>query len=243
MNKSLLLVEEQWNREVVEPCLKSLCEDLISHPYCMGVVNEYIDSNMRIMIVGQEPDGLTEYYEHFSQFGTQNRQIGLQSAQDWSIRYQEKQLYNRGNEEKNNSPFWTLFRDLVELGFVPCWNNIDNVHRIVDNKTESLTIALEEILNSPYGSDQKTLLQKQIDIVNPNAIWFVTGPHYIKTMAYGLQVKLTELEEYAPSANRLVTELNGKVGEKIKAFWSYHPKYLNHKGARKSVCEFVANNM
>ena len=143
-----------------------------------------------------------------------------------------------------NAPFWRLFRIMEQNGFSVVWSNVDKVHRLNSpQKTIPLTLDDEEFLSGKYAvanCTEKTLLQREIEIVHPDAILFVTGPDYFKTMSLALGLSESHLRPMRPVFKKHSYDTskvcrpcdlsNQGVFENI--FWCYHPSYL----VRRSHC-------
>ena len=115
--KQLYELYQIWEKE-----LKDFCPDLIkekySHPYYLHIPDGWFDSNIRIMIVGEEGAGLKHYDET------------IENAQKFNKEYLQCQL-NNGDEKysKNCSQFWHRFRKIASLpGVSVAWNNLDKIH-------------------------------------------------------------------------------------------------------------------
>ena len=57
INEKLICLQKQWFSEIVVPYHKEHPDSDLSNPFCFGVNNDYIRSDRRIMIVGQEAAG------------------------------------------------------------------------------------------------------------------------------------------------------------------------------------------
>lgn len=239
-NSKLLELQEQWNQNVLFPYVENLDNNILSRPFYFGVSEEYLESKHKIMIVGQE----TRDYGHY------NHDWPMPAIQKWGVDYLRRQLWKSGTEEfikghkYNRSGFWTLFRSFLKRGYVPCWNNIDKIQQA---KGMASTIRLsnehKRIFCRQYGEDNKSLLQREIELVKPDVVLFITGPNYHVSMTESLGLVEGALEELKPNRTKVCREITKEAGLGMPAFWAYHPSYLNriHK---ISVCvQFVLDSL
>ena len=221
VNKRIRDVYNEWEKEVFLPFVTSnKIETQISIPFITSVSEKYTMSDKRIMIVGQEQ-------RDWSAFSDKSDW----DAQVFSEEYLCKQLWGEfKNYKYNRSPFWDFFRVFAEKNIIPCWNNIDKCHRIVSGNTEPLTRETEEALNKPFGNKKKALIQYEIDIAKPDALVFIIGPNYIKTLEENFQLKENSLLPKKVNISEPVTDITEQLGLGIPAIWTYHPRFLNTKG-------------
>lgn len=269
INEKLLEVQKDWVNGPLQTYWNDLLKDStdkscvdkdkrLSHPFYFGLTEEYIcrsDGRKRLMIVGQEAMGYgsicdgTAEYEFVKSCTPKLCEKGTNEpnySQKWAIAYLEKQINGKNGRfeiNTNPSPFWQLCRELNK-NFVLCWNNLDKVYFI---ETGELTEKAEEKLSAPYEKDgqKKSLLLREIDFVESDAILFVTGPTYYKSMIYALCSANDELSNNKPTrGNKLsditdILNLNTKSGKKIPVYWTYHPNYLNHISAMKEIVDII----
>lgn len=223
MNKELSKYQEEWFEEIFEPYIKENPNANISYPFLTGVMEQYIDSDKRIMIIGQETNGWNIYKPDWT----------IQDSRQWTIDYlcyQLKYYTNADLKEKfgrrNSSPFWSFFKAFSNKGIVPCWNNVDKAQRNISGKTASLTEEIEIALNQKLPYTNKTLLQKEIEILKPNAIVFITGPSYRVTMEKALNLKENSLSGYEPTYSNGCMNISNPVNLEAPTFWTYHPRHI-----------------
>lgn len=115
--KRLYEIYKVWETE-----LKSICPQIIaegySYPYYLHIPDNWFDSNIRIMIVGEEGAGEKRYDET------------METAQQFNKEYLQSQLdHGDDNYGKNCSQFWHRFRKIASLpGVSVVWNNLDKIH-------------------------------------------------------------------------------------------------------------------
>lgn len=221
----------------------------LSCPFCMGLTKEYIenkDYKKKVMIVGQQPLGFGCWEDHRKDFykdiESEWSHINLQK---WAIEYLDTQLKNVTKSEikYNPSPFWRLFHALYK-DYALCWNDIDKVYygkKDKDGKKDNdyhegtLTYAAEEVLSAPFKYDRKdlSLVQREIEIAEPDVVVFVTGPSYALSMGTALGYEKTsqkDINGICPTKEKPVVKLKdvkfNDINKDIKVLWTYHPGYL-----------------
>ena len=103
----------------------------------------------------------------------------------------------------------------------------DKAQRNIDGKTKSLTEEIEIALNQKLPHSNKTLLQKEIEVLKPNAIVFITGPGYVVTMEKALGLRENTLAEYKPTIDNGCVDITNIVHTEIPTFWTYHAPHSN----------------
>lgn len=230
INEELLRLQEEWLEQCNAERLASLYP--LSRPFSFAVTQHYIESDLRIMVVGQEA----------KDYGSYTSDWPLTAIQQFTVDYTDRQLgYRKTDNKYNRSPFWKLFRSLDRLGIAPVWNNVDKFHQIKDNKTIPLSLEIERQLNIPYGDECLTLLQREIEVAQPTAILFVTGPYYHETMARSLGIPDEKLNDQSPSPDYLCRNISAVCGVDRPIFWSYHPAYLQRKHSLQDTVEYVVS--
>lgn len=212
----------------------------LSCPFYMGITEEYAShtKSNRVMIIGQEA-------RHYGLWKNDRFRPGYISneSQEWAIEYLLCQLKmpkanSRFNHEYNKSRFWQTFRTLNDNDINVCWNNVDKVYYSRGNHEYkgTLTYEGEEYLSAQYGLDKKSLLQREIEIADPDAILFVTGPYYYKSMAIAFGV-LPEKLDGKLNTNNNIADITNVLSIGKPAYWTYHP--ANRLGIN-SAQEFLA---
>lgn len=235
INETLLEEQLIWEKIIYKPFLEGK-EGVISVPFSLGVTEEYLDSDKRLMIVGQETDD----------FGTNYDGWKLPAIQEWDIKYLEQQLYRKHSDEfkYNKSPFWQFFRYLEKDGFVPCWNNVDKAHMYENGHTKALPYEYEYLLSAPYESEHGYygLLKKEMIIAKPNAIVFITGPYYDESICTAFGLDKRSLVHRRPNMACPVSEIADILQLPVPALWTYHPNFLNFKGLmNQALLDIKAN--
>jgi len=232
MNKSLAVVQEQWNQKILFPYVEQHQEHMLSRPFYFGVSDEYTVSPKRIMIIGQEARAYGSYYDEWP----------MADIQKWGIDYLRRQLWGvRSKDFKyNRSGFWKLFRCFARSGYIPCWNNIDKLHQQKgEGSTIRLTDELRRVFCCTYGEDNKSLLRREIEIAKPDVVLFITGPKYNISMTESLGLPEGYLDDEKPNSEVFCREITEKAGLEIPTFWAYHPSYLNRIHKLADCVQFV----
>lgn len=246
INEQLLVVIKKWVSDVLEKdfignensdCaqngdyigkIKKRIGQSLSCPFYMGVSKDYEinrQNKPRVMVIGQEA-------RHYGSWKTNRDDFGYKAeeSQQWAIEYLQCQLKmptienSRFNICYNKSKFWNAFRALDRHGLAVCWSNVDKVYYSMGNATYkgTLTYDAERILSEQYGADCKSLLQREIEIVAPDFILFVTGPTYYISMATAFGVSENELSKKPTKSNPIIN-ISDDLRINIPTFWTYHP--------------------
>lgn len=267
LNGKLLEAQKEWE----EKCYKVLKEEYdkdesrgrLSCAFSFGLSYNYVSSKKKVMVVGQEANGHTFDYDTW----------GLANWQKWAIDYLDFQI-NKDDDEKrksmnfrtNNSPFWKFMRGLKkneeqkeDEGYGICWNNLDKVRRYIlfdekewtedylpyDKKKNRERAILDEKI-----FEGKSLLQKEIEIVEPNFVIFAVGPRnpYYHTLCNaffdGEDAYKKLLDSYPNyTENEGIVEISEKLGLEMPAYYIYHPSFFQRKGALKAVIAKLKNEM
>ncbi len=236
-NKALRAVQCEWMENIVNHYVEQNQNVVFSHPFFFGIP-EAFENQPCVMIVGQEPDDFDPY----------SRDLNLEKLQQWVIDYLMVQLREHGNSTKqgmktNRSPFWRSFRLMRELGKCVCWNNIDKIHRIgADKSTQVLSLEDEEMLNHPYGEDNKSLLQREIEIIRPESVWMTVGPDREADIEITFGLTRGTLQSYRPRKEQWIFEIGEELKMDIPVYWTYHPAYLNRLGVLSCCVQRINEN-
>jgi len=242
INIELLALQKDWLSKVVEPFITKGYDEQFSRPFHFGVSEQLDREKKLVMIVGQEADCFWRY---------EDNDKTPDYIQQWCIGYFDKQIFKTPFPEYdqfNHSAFWRFFRMLHQEGFELCWNNVDKLHRYQDkgatNATETLTAEYEKQLSIQYGEDSKSLLQREIELVQPDAIVFLTGPNYRVTMGTAFGLSDTMLDLFAPTKSNVCSEISKILNLDIPVFWTYHPGYLSkNSGFMDQVISFISSSI
>ncbi len=240
-NEKLLKVQAAWYQALAEDWCSQNPDQTYSAPFCCGISFSMSDPTKKtIMIIGQEARNWHTFIENHP----------LKFMQDEGIRCFEEQFGLRDGAYKINSPFWRWFKRFQECNIV--WNNLDKLHRYVQKddaeagETRYLRLKDEMHLSQPFsleGDAPRSLLVREIDMIEPDIVLFVTGPSYFKSMALALGMDASVLKMHKPTDENLVSNISELVNaisyksKKIpRVIWTYHPNHLNYmKGATEKA--------
>lgn len=154
--KQLYEMYKVWESE-----LKSVCPQIIaegySYPYYLHIPDNWFESDVRIMIVGEEGAGEKQYNET------------IETAQRFNNEYLQSQI-NHGDQNygKNSSQFWHRFRKVASLpGVSVVWNNLDKIH-ISRKGNGKLKIKDRKVLHQTPTK----VLQEEINLLGPTHVIF-----------------------------------------------------------------------
>lgn len=203
-----------------------------SSMFRMGFPDEYINNGKPLlMYVGQEC-----------------LHCNKEKTQAWIREYQNVQRTKKRittdwfDNGTNRSPFWNFYRRMSALGFNVLWNNLDKFH-----PTDSQRLSCEDgvRLNSPYDNDNLSVLQREIELLKPQAVVFVIGNgKYTASLASSFSVSEEELKKYEPNSQEFVSEISSVLGlQNTIAFWTYHPAFLQRSGKYREVIAIIEKSI
>ncbi len=240
-----------WNKNILCP-YQQVNKDDISQPFYCTFADEYAvlkETNKTIMIVGKETNRGYHFYDKNHPWTLISKR---NSWYDYFIK-QMKLTSKRTNEimRWNRSAFWKIFRCFAQNNVLTCWNNINKCERLeCINGKECRTTCLNEkqtkALCTQYGYDNKSLLQREIEIVNPDIVLLMVGnsQHYIQSICTSFGINEKDLSHNIPYINGVymhdITNIVYKqnVGKVPKVIWTYHPSYLQRA---KKLDNFINN--
>lgn len=182
----------------------------------MGFPDEFIDDNKPVlMYVGQEC-----------------LRCNNEKTQEWVRKYQSLQMkkeYIDGFcEEINSSPFWSFYRKIADKGYNVLWNNLDKFHPY---DSARVTGEDAERFNAQYGEDNKSVFQREIELIKPKVILLTVGPKrkYIQSLCSALGISnISMMQKFKPTKSKPVSDLTEVIAiPDTKVLWTYHPAYLN----------------
>lgn len=263
-NDELLSIQKEWQnklyREVFDNYKKNET-DKLSCAFSFGVSERYLNSDKKIMIVGQEANGHSYDY---AEWGIENEN-GLKKFQNWAVDYLDFQVYNENQNNRNfkinHSPFWKFCRDLAKE-FGVCWNNIDKVRRYT--RQDGVAFVEDYLLETRDSNKQKdrsilhrkifggkSLLQKEIEIAKPDAVVFAIGPswpyYHSLSLAFfdgaAVDKELNDCGVKYPDmkSGYYCVEIGEFLRLDIPAYYTYHPNYLLRKNCLDKVIDRICN--
>lgn len=158
-----------------------------------------------------------------------------EKSQVWVRGYQEEEIH----KNKDHRPFWIFYLDLYKMGYNVIWNNLNKFHLA---NTTYLDEDSAVILNKSYGTDNLSIIQREIIETQPTAIVFAIGnkQRYIKSLAASFSKSEDVLSPYRPTKEQPINEISAVLGLKNKkVFWCYHPAYLNRSKNYEKAIQFI----
>jgi len=240
MKEELKLIYLEWENEVLNPFIKTHGDPYdYSSPYAIGISCKYSPDKKTIMIVGQE------YYTDYTLKDNQP----IEERQEWSSAYLDRQLFDIGKEKikYSGSPFWNFFGDIGcnEYNFI--WNNLNKLHAFqgIGENAKRVNLKPEEQteFNKRYGADNKSLLEREIELLKPDLVVFVTGPNYSEPMCACFGLDAGSLDEYKPTMDNICTQIDKTLVNSGEVLWTYHPNKLNHSKKLKDCATIIKNRV
>ncbi len=198
---------------------KGSLQDLASNPFLLKSPSDWSDSQMKVMIFGQETN--------FWGGEVSPNGIFCNLTNDLINIYEE--FYLRDNMYP--SPFWNTFREIKtsikykypSASFI--WNNVVKIGRL----GKGYVPKVRDISVSSFN-----VIPDELQILKPDLIIFLSGPNY------DLNIEL-ELGKFSkkPLLNtineRQLSEIFLEKHPRIKCFRTYHPGFLNRDFSRKKT--------
>lgn len=237
-NEKLLQAYEDWYQGIARPFYDEHSNQnyTFSQPF-IGGVNKFYPNKPTMMIVGQQARDWGKYHNN----------LNMSEIQTCTTKYMLKQLSPDPNQHYikeecgdikfNRSPFWKFIRKFSP-DYNLYWTNIDKIHEItLSDKTKPL-IEEEEIILNQRIFDGKSILEKEIEIVDPKYIIFVSGPNYHKSMQTALGIDLSQKPQINNCSIVSIRCDNELLKDRF-VYWTYHPHYL----ARRKKMDCVITNI
>ncbi|RAZ48913.1 uracil-DNA glycosylase family protein [Campylobacter hyointestinalis] len=145
------------------------------------------------------------------------------------------EIYSKFLNDKlrSKTPFWQCFRKwLGDENGVYVWNNLSKMDYNSNGSRSILRCSNKKILE-----ESSKIIKKEIEIIEPKIIIFLSGPRYDFIIQNYLGAKKKVLEK--AKENQLCEfELEGF--KNIKSFRTYHPGYLNRRpNLKNKIVEFL----
>lgn len=197
MNKAL----EQLYRKKWDTLIKHSEGLKAAHPLLIQVSDDYIDADLRVMIVGQETDGW----------------IGELFENEKPIEYVQEKYFNYlySGKDKNKRAFWNrknfkFFKEVLTKKYPSkkvelIWNNVSKIGKISRGKPTKDIEALEK--------NYLNVFNDEVNILQPNIIIFTSGN------------RATPLrhQKISPTKKEPVSQVILEEHPEIYALRSYHP--------------------
>lgn len=211
-------LEELYKKKISE--FKNIVEQFpernLMGPLLMSETNEYENSKVKLLIIGQETNGWGYHSEKIKQ--------GMSDYLSFNL-----------GEKYISSPFWNVTRKIESaLGnnkYSCSWTNLSKYDD--DTKRPEGEVA-EKI------SKIDTLLLEEIEILKPDFIIFFTSHHFdyrIKKIFDNIEFK--SIDDFTI---KQCSKLNHQ-SLPINTFRTYHPKYLRISGLENKFIELIKNTI
>lgn len=165
-----------------------------------------------------------------------------EKTQEWVRKYQtvqmKKECIDGFCEKVNTSPFWNFYRKIADKGCNVLWNNLDKFH---PRNSARVSGKDAERINARYGEDDKSVFQREIELIKPDIVLLTIGPKwkYIQSFcsAFGIS-DLPMMKKFKPTKSLPVSDITDILSiPDTKVFWTYHPAYLNRINKYSDVLE------
>lgn len=231
INAGIIDIYEKWRNEIKTFSPQLLTEEF-SNIFCTGVSENWISSDMRIIIVGEEATWKSRKNYNY------NDKNELQECQQWILNELCQQLYYT-TVQKHSSPFWRRIR-AIQKAFPEasiCWTNID----VINSKN---CRALRETDRKLLHSSKTQILREVVELIKPTHILFF-GWHNTS-----LKHEFPELSEKVYPENYGDTGFMKENGyiyktiyKNITVVFTYHPSWIaaNSNNYIKKLINILAN--
>ncbi|MDY5519814.1 uracil-DNA glycosylase family protein [Campylobacter lanienae] len=139
--------------------------------------------------------------------------------------------------------FWQCFRKwLGDENGIYVWNNLSKMdYNNSDGGNRSILRCPNEKIKEEILKGSAEIIKKEIEIIEPKIIIFLSGPYYDFIIENYLGAKKKDNLEIAKIAEENeLCEFELKGFENIKSFRTYHPGYLNRRPDLKNkIVEFL----
>ena len=228
LNEKIVDIYKIWLNEIQNNS-PHLLSDNFSNIFCTGVADNWCNSDVRILIVGEEATWGSRSKHQYADY-----YVELKECQKWIIKYLNSQL----NIGKHPHAFWKRIQD-IHCAFPKaqiCWTNID----VINTKFGK---ALKQKDRKALHSCKTRLLHEVIKTTNPTHIiffgWHNTSLlHEIPELLNITYPKGIADNSFIKSQNYIFnTKLDGK-----NVILSYHPNYVpirNNKNYINKLIELI----
>lgn len=203
---------------------RTLLGDSFSSIYYTSTPDNWLDNDrIKIMIVGKEGYG--------------ENKIANNDEFDKLMKYSHDYLCSQLNSSNeypiNSSQFWNRIRRINESNVTICWNNLDKIHRLREQKCE-----LSPKERAALHSIDIKILAEEINVMKPDVVIFF-GWYY------------SSLEKELPEVNAEFNKHNDKINnEQSTAFSINDIQYIftSHPGRKSKkyendVCKKIENTI
>ena len=206
---------ESWRLELREQ--KAWFEGAVP-PHLLAVTADYCRAPVRILFYGQETESWSpEEGQSFDCF------VGGDCLLEQLMEKYREFNFAAGTP-RFNSPFWRAFRNFQKLdGSGVLWANLCKTAFETTQGYSFLRASAER--RAIFVAQQTNLMREEVDILQPHAIVFTTGPYYDHILK-----EVFEVERF----DEVVPELTSRqLGRVVSPFLpplslrTYHPGFIN----------------
>lgn len=188
----------------------------LSAPFLVAATPAYLAAPIRLIVVGQQTNG----WDHG----------GIDGPHAFASRVDAVKLLMEGYEmfafaegrRSGSGPFWRFHREVAaNLGMTPAAIMWLNLIRCDANGASPIDTPAEQ----PVKNFQHQLLRKELAILDPNAVVFLTGPSYDDILADEIQpATWSAVSDHMPM--RRLARLTANQPFNPLMLRTYHPSYL-----------------
>jgi hypothetical protein len=213
-----------------------------AHPLLIKVNDNYEKADIKVMIFGQETFGWN------GDFPSKKGIDFLMNDYDCYLNNNTQDYFYKGRvKRKNKRTFWNrsnfkYFQEQLEKHFKDknvefLWNNLSKIGK---NGKGKQTDEIKELENTYFN-----VLKKELEILKPDIIIFVTGPTRDRILTSKLN---TTLEHCSPQyktrqlAKVIFNDITNADNKEILAFRTYHPRYRAGRKNRNNEIKLMIEN-
>jgi hypothetical protein len=214
-----------------------------AHPLLIKVNDNYEKADIKVMIFGQETFG---WHKEFS--GGKNIDF-LMNDYNYYLNNNTQDYFYKGRvKRKNKRTFWNrsnfkYFQEQLETHFKGksiefLWNNLSKIGKTGKGKqTDEI-----KVLENTYFN----VIEKELKILQPDIIIFVTGPTRDKLLKNKLNTTLEQCSSQYKTrqlAKVIFSDITNVDNKEILAFRTYHPRYrAGRKNRNSEILELIIEN-
>lgn len=236
MNKKGIAMDEQKVRGQLVDAYRSILEQVeiklpedafsgLADTFLLDVTAEYCRSDIRIMVVGQEPKAWNGAYKGYSAIPdlSEYLQASMRKYSDCLHKKPKKAGFLRF---LHHAGIYMQKKEAVSV----IWGNLFAVSYKKASPIKSKAFPAIKLLSF-------RLLREQIRILQPNAVIFTTGWKYDKYLKECFEGDITNSNVIEPK-KLWCFELPG-----VSCFRTSHPRYVGHNRWRKQALDLIINKM
>lgn len=231
--QQLLQLYQTWKSELEEVCPQLVCKDF-SHPYYLHIPDDWYKRKFRVLIVGEEGYGATQFDLPIEDVQKSNREYLASQWDPSDMDYRSNSPY-----PKNNSPFWERIRKIKALRdpneISLTWTNLDKIHRV-----GSGCVLTEEQRHSLHQTPTAILFE-EIKLLQPtHVIFFGFVDRYRVSLEKELPAVFHKLCPEGDTSQWRKEKIKVISENEIYYIFTYHPNWgRRQKGYEERVLSAV----